>query len=36
MLVNMGGAKDRIIELYAIVAPYSLKDIYNIDKTRLF
>jgi len=35
-LVNIESAKDRIIELYAIVAPYSLKDVYNIDKTRLF
>jgi len=34
--VNIEGAKDRIIELRAIVAPYPLKDIYNMDKTGLF
>jgi len=34
--VNIEGAEDRIIELYAIIAPYPLKDVYNIDKTRLF
>jgi len=32
----MEGAKDRIIELYTIIAPYPLKDVYNIDKTRLY
>ena len=32
----MEGAKDRIIELRAIVAPYLLKNVYNIDKTGLF
>ena len=36
MLVNIEGAKDRIIELYAIIISFPLKDIYNIDKTRLF
>jgi len=35
-LVNIEGAKDCIIKLYVIIAPYSLKDVYNIDKTRLF
>jgi len=35
-LVNTEGAKDRIIELCAIVAPYPLKDIYNMDKIGLF
>ena len=32
----MEGAEDRIIELRAIVAPYLLKDVFNIDKTGLF
>ena len=35
-MVNIEGAKDRIIELRIIVAPYPLKDIFNIDKTGLF
>ena len=35
-LVNMEGAKDRMIELRAIVAPYPLKDVYIMDKTGLF
>jgi hypothetical protein len=35
-LVNMEEAEDRIIELRVIVAPYPPKDVYNIDKTRLF
>ncbi|OCK93135.1 uncharacterized protein K441DRAFT_723837 [Cenococcum geophilum 1.58] len=32
----MEGAKDRIIELYAIVVFFLLKDVYNMDETRLF
>jgi hypothetical protein len=36
MLVNIEGAKDRIIELRALIISYPLKDVYNIDKTRLF
>ena len=32
----MEGAKDRIIELRAIVVSFPLKDIYNIDKIGLF
>jgi len=36
MLVNIEGAKDRIIELCAIIISFLLKDIYNIDKTGLF
>ena len=36
ILVNIEGAEDRIIELYIIIAPYPLKDVYNIDETRLF
>ena len=32
----MEGAKDRIIELYAIVVSFLLKDVYNMDKTGLF
>ena len=32
----MEGAKDRMVELRAIVAPYPLKDVFNIDKTGLF
>ena len=36
MLVNIEGAEDRIVELRAIITPYPLKDIYNIDKTGLF
>ena len=35
-LVNIEGAEDRIVELRVIVAPYSLMDIYNINKTGLF
>jgi len=35
-LVNMEGAEDRIIELWAIIAPYLKKDVYNIDKTGQF
>jgi len=35
-LVNIEGVKDRIIELWEIVAPYLLKDIYNINKIGLF
>ena len=36
VLVNMEGAEDCMIELCAIVMPYLLKDVYNIDKTGLF
>jgi len=32
----MEGAKDCMIELQAIIAPYLLKDVYNINKTGLF
>ena len=32
----MEGAKDRIIELCAIIVSFLLKDVYNIDKTGLF
>ena len=32
----MESAKDYIIELCIIIAPYPLKDIYNIDKTGLY
>ena len=32
----MEGAKDRIIELRAIIVSFLLKDVYNIDKTGLF
>ena len=32
----MEGAEDYIVELRAIVTPYLLKDIYNIDETGLF
>jgi len=32
----MEGAEDCMIELQAIIAPYSLKDVYNIDETKLF
>ena len=32
----MEGAKDCMVELWAIIKPYSLKDIYNIDKIELF
>ena len=32
----MEGAEDRMVELRAIVGPYPLKDIYNIDETGLF
>ena len=35
-LVNIKGAEDCIIELWEIIAPYLLKDIYNMDKTGLF
>ena len=34
--VNTEGAEDRIIELREIVAPYLLKDIYNMDEIGLF
>ena len=36
VLVNMEGAEDRMIELCAIVVPYPLKDVYNMDETGLF
>jgi len=36
VLVNIESTKDYIIELRAIIAPYFLKDIYNINKTGLF
>jgi len=32
----MEGAEDRMVELRAIVAPYLLIDVYNMDKTGLF
>jgi len=32
----MEGAKNRIVELWAIVEFYLLKDIYNIDEMVLF
>ena len=32
----MEGAKDRMIELYAIIISFPLKDVYNMDKTKLF
>ena len=32
----MEGAEDRMIELRAIVTPYPLKDMYNMDETGLF
>ena len=32
----MEGAKDCMIEFQAIVVSYPLKDVYNIDKTKLF
>jgi hypothetical protein len=34
--VNIEGVEDCIIELQVIVAPYLLKDVFNIDKTGLF
>ena len=34
--VNMEGAKDRMIELQAIIAPYPPKDVFNMDETGLF
>ena len=36
MLVNIENTKDYIIKLRAIITSYFLKDIYNIDKTKLF
>ena len=36
MLVNMEGAEDRMTELRALIMFYPLKDVYNMDKTRLF
>ena len=35
-LVNMESVKDCMIELRKIIAPYLLKDVYNIDKTGLY
>ena len=32
----MEGAKNRMIELHAIIVSFLLKDVYNIDKTGLF
>ena len=35
-LVNMEGAEDHMVELRVIIAPYLLKDVYNINETELF
>ena len=32
----MEGTKDYIIKLCVIIAPYPLKDVYNINETGLF
>jgi len=36
MLVNIKSIKNRTIELYIIITPYFLKNIYNINKTGLY
>ena len=36
VLVNIGETEDCMIGFWTIIMPYSLKDVYNIDKTGLF